>query len=695
MRIIAIAPSSSHMEDVAALWRRYKGTLGFFPEVALVDYARRQGLLGAVDADDRLLGYLLFYRTRRTSMGEAHVIHLCVDQAQRGKGIARALVDGLRGCNADCRGVRVRCRRDFNANTLWPRLGFRVEGEITGKAGRPITVWWLDFGHADLLSEADRERLKSKVIVVLDACVFYDLPPDEANGSPESSSLLADWIPDEIELCVTSELRNEINRCDDPEERRRTMRSMDRFTQLNATVENLITIQAKLRPLFPQELTQSDESDERELAHSIAKGASVFLTYDPRLLRLDEQTDEMFGLSIMRPAAFISSLDEVLREAAYQPTRVLGSALEERRVKGDELNEVAEIFQQAQQHEKRSGFREGLARILSRPDTVDARIVLDRDVPAALFATSQDSRGQLTVKLLRVADHSARSQLEAYTVSLLLKEALSRKCRLLSVNDRHLGSRTREALLRFGFQETQDGWHRVVLHALAPFSTLKQMLLDSVRAVPGLEAWAHTVSSQLEAAIQSGDVQAVAEFESLLWPMKVAGSGIPAYVVPIRPLWAAELFDYVLAGGRLLAANADLILRDVNVYYSSAPATSIEYPAHLLWYVSQSTIMNGAMAIRATSLLHDVVSGTLKDVYRQFRRLGVYTWDDVLRKAGRKKKITALVFGMTEVLKEPISWQDTQNLLRTLEGRANQFMRPTKIAPETYEHIYALGIGQE
>ena len=56
-------------------------------------------------------------------------------------------------------------------------------------------------------------------------------------------------------------------------------------------------------------------------------------------------------------------------------------------------------------------------------------------------------------------------------------------------------------------------------------------------------------------------------------------------------------------------------------------------PARILWYVSQGDEKEGAMAIKACSRLEEVVVAPAKELYRRFRRLGVYERHDVIKVA--------------------------------------------------------------
>ena len=693
MKIIQVATDSPHINDVARLWRENKSTLGFFPEIALNDYAKRGGILAALNPE--LVGYLLFYQTRDPGYGYVRIAHLCVDQQHRGRGIAKQLIEELRKQTHLCRGAKARCRRDFPANKMWPKLGFHVMRESTGRAGLPVIDWWLEYGNPDLLSEARSSKLRSNIVVVIDACVFFGLISDDVVENTESNALLAEWIPDNIELCVTPELRNEVNRNPDKGNRMQAMQAMQKFTPLQTGIDDLERNSAALRPLFPVDLTTSDESDLRELAYSISEGANTFLTYDPRLLALDEKVYARFGLSILRPAEFIVRLDEVIRENEYRPARVLGSNLEGRRISDKDIDLLIIEFQQDQLGEKRSSLRERLARIMSTPDTRTATVMLEKGHPVLLMSDRITSTGSLEIEVLRVTNGSLGATLADFAVSHILARAVNLDVRTIRIVDPYLSSSISQALFGLGFLPDGNVWYRAVLRKIARYEELMKLLLSRSFGVQSLQDHFYKLSDVIRDAMKEGNIEVLCSVERSIWPAKIAGTAIPSFVVPIKPHWAADLFDHKLAESRLIRADANLLFQSENVYYTGGPGTMLKTPGRVLWYVSQNKLVQGSKAIRAASSLEEVVALPPKDVYRRFRRLGIYTWKDVELISKGRSRVTALRFGRTEVLPSPISWERLQDTLRKIEGRTNQFQRATRIETATYDALYAEGIEQK
>jgi hypothetical protein len=76
VRVVEVRPGTELLAKIQELWRRHSDTLGFFPEGAFDEYARKKCVLAAIDDDTALLGYTLFRTTHRR---KASIAHLCVD----------------------------------------------------------------------------------------------------------------------------------------------------------------------------------------------------------------------------------------------------------------------------------------------------------------------------------------------------------------------------------------------------------------------------------------------------------------------------------------------------------------------------------------------------------------------------------------------------------------------------------------
>jgi len=281
-----IVGDSPVLSAVKALWRAHSDTLGFFPEGAFADYAARGQIAVALDDRQHCLGYLL----HRVASDRAIIVHLCVSPESRGTGVARLLVDDLSSATRHLRGIGLRCRRDYDASSFWPRLGFVAVHEQPGRGHVPaqLTFWWLDHGHPTLFSPRTASMGPS-LRVALDANVFFDLVDSERAHAPESRALEADWLSNLMELCVTAELYNEIERNPDTRTRSWNRHQLERFTILHASVANFERLHGEIRSVFPEKLNLRSEADLRQLAHAVAEDAGFFVTRDDYLLSFEDE----------------------------------------------------------------------------------------------------------------------------------------------------------------------------------------------------------------------------------------------------------------------------------------------------------------------------------------------------------------------------------------------------------------------
>ena len=173
MNVIPIVEHSPYLAIVKKLWRTSKSTLGFFPDAAFNEYAARKQILIALDSDGDCIGYLLY----RVSHMKATVVHLCVAQAHRGQGVAKSLIDHLKDITKELHGIGLHCRRDYEANELWPRVGFVALDEKVGRSrsGELLTFWWFDHQHPSLFRFTEEQAIQTKISAVIDSNVFFDL----------------------------------------------------------------------------------------------------------------------------------------------------------------------------------------------------------------------------------------------------------------------------------------------------------------------------------------------------------------------------------------------------------------------------------------------------------------------------------------------------------------------------------------
>lgn len=342
IRIETIDDHSPYLEAVVALGRSNAKTLGQMPRGGFIDHAAKRHIIVALSQDE-CVGYLMY----RISYQRASIVHLCIDQAWRGNHIAKNLINELTQITRELHGIKLLCRRDYRLDSMWSSFGFIARTDKPGRSkdGKLLTIWHLDHEHPNLLTMLTKQEIGSKLCAVIDANVFYDLDADNINRQTEDSkALLADWLQSEVELCLTDEIDNEINRYEDELRRESLRRFAETFTRLTCNQAEFAKVSQTLRKHFPAQMTVSDASDFRHLARAIAANAQFFITRDGGILDKEGAIYDEFNILILRPSDLIIRLDELRREADYQPVRLAGTSIERQLLQAGQQKLLIESF---------------------------------------------------------------------------------------------------------------------------------------------------------------------------------------------------------------------------------------------------------------------------------------------------------------------------------------------------------------
>jgi len=688
--IVEILKDISRLDEIKRLWRANAATLGFFPDGAFQESASKGCILVAQDRDRKIVGYLLF----RKSGERLAIVHLCVSNDSRRSGIAKALFDNLRSLSQSFRGITVSCRRDFTAASVWPKLGFVAIQEKRGRGAKDtvLTNWWFDSGNPDLFSLSEQGSQEKRLSVVVDANAFYDFDKSAAPDTEESQALLADWMQAAVELRITPETLNEINRHGKASDRKRNRERTGQFSVVRARPETFSMFEKKVKRYFPAPLSESDTSDIRQLAWTIAAGHRFFVTRDERLLGLSASLYREFGITVIRPSDLIVQIDELQEGARYSPARI-GGELIFRRLQRSPNDAFVRALQASDMEETKAKFRERLCKYLARPRTCQCwGLFLKGEKPAALVITDRTSDKELLVPFLRVARGPESLTILRSLLLRLIKQTAEGNRNKIVICDPYCTEFVQDAYRRDGFRLQKENWIKQVMPRAVMASEFMKTLKEAVMS-DDPEGKTLDVLSKL---IMS-DPQAAQKIERTYWPLKIVDAPLPTYVVPIQPQWAAELFDDDLANQDLFGARTALSLNREGVYYRSAKIHGgLSAPARILWYVSEEERFQGSKSIRACSFLDAVVIGPPKELFRRFERLGVYEWKHVieLAKGDVGNQIMAIQYSDTQLLAKPVAWRSFQPVLKEA-GIKTQLQSPQLIPPNVFAEVYRQGMGYE
>jgi GNAT superfamily N-acetyltransferase len=237
-----IDQNSPYLETVINLGDANNKTLGFFPKGAFIEHAVKKTIIVAVSPQKECIGYLL-YKTKERHNKRIRLVHLCISENWRKKGIPEKLVNHLKkitDTDKQYEGICLTCRRDFNLDHFWQKLGFIPRFDKAAKTeGKENTYWWFDYGHPNLLSILNETNRESKLSVVIDAPIFFEIAEEQDNPeNKDSKSLMSDWLQSEVDLSLVDEISNQINNITNSEQRKKLMTFSTHFSLLDVGQKN-------------------------------------------------------------------------------------------------------------------------------------------------------------------------------------------------------------------------------------------------------------------------------------------------------------------------------------------------------------------------------------------------------------------------------------------------------------------------
>lgn len=669
------------IERAVELGNTAKKTLGLFPRAAYFDSAHKGWLLAATSNGD-LVGYALY----RLPRNEITLVHLCVDKAFRRSGVAQLLVDEVSRRHQARLGVRAKCRDDYtDIQRVWRGLGFEHLGRARGRGEdkAPMTVWWLDHGHANLFTPLEEP---TELAVAIDVNILMDLHTRKNHPQAERSQvLLAPDVADRIEKVVPHGLERDLDRhpvalrsrlIDAAARYRRPRSSPKRAEELHD-----VLLQA-LRSAQPnREPSPQDIGDLWQLAETAAAGIQVFLTWDERLRTqiapLLTQFDHLPELAVMRvidPDHLVMQLDELAHAVAYQPRTLAGSSFSSE-LANAQSEAVLMSFLDKSAGETRQALKARL-NTLARSPRSHSIVKADDGKPIGCYATVIDS-SVLKAPLLRVVDHADADTLARYLLWTLRLTARDADASVVRIEDPYLSAAVERAATHEGYQRIEGVWHAWVVQAAGTGSQISTAVSS---------AHAHVNLGPAALVAPRLAPESAAQYEKTWWPAKITDSDLPHFAIAIQPRWSAELLGEPAI---LTPRSVRLALGREHVYYRSNSPSTLRAPGRVLWYLTQDS-KTGRGRFIGTSLLDAIEIGTPEELHEQFAHYGVFTLADVQEAAGDRGSVQALRVSYTELFRRPIPWSEYTNLIKVLEG-PKKIQGPVRMPTMTFAAIYAAG----
>lgn len=652
------------LEALDALASANKQTIGFLTRETLREYLNRERVLGAVSEDGSLLGYALFadYPDR------IRIAQLCVEQAFRGCGIARQLFDALKQRATTQLVIKLRCRRDFPANNMWPRLGFIPMKEAAGRSCKalPLTSWSYPLSDDDELGLWTAQTSEEALDAVIDAQVFF-LSDSDAPNSPIAKGLWNDFLADSLNLWITDELFIEIDRQECEERRGKSRLRAHGMPRVLYNQDLAAHFTAGLKEILPYR-TPSDQSDLHHISKTAASNVKTFVTMDEGILQHAEAIEASVGVAVLHPVELITSLHDLVQRASRSPSRVSGLQLKWRSLLPDDCTSLPNMFQN--EAERRGSMISELRTYLARPDRFACQLLESQGRIVAARVLDRGGEDVLDVPLVRV-DRSLKGDLfGSFVLADLLSITVSENRSLTRLQKHSLGSGLDSLLPAMGFRETESHWSRVTL----------AQALD--------RADAHRRIGFLQAGLARGmELLPDDRLEAECSPLVVEGA-CPCFVVPIRPTFAMGLIDRGQAADDLFGGDPSTLLRWDNVYYRKKTRhRMLQAPARILWYVS-GTVGN----IVAVSHLDEVETGGPKELFKKYQRFGVLEWRNLfdMCEGDVTREIMAMRFSRTFMFRHPVSFHQLREILQE-DSVGSSLMSPISIPASAFTKIFRTG----
>lgn len=660
---------SPHLDDVIGLGDANRRSLGFLPRSGFVSAASENQVILVLDPAARLAGYCLYGLTQRY----VRIVHLCVADGHHGKGLSRRLVEAVRTKHAETLGIKLKCRRDWKAHSLWPKLGFQPVGDVVGrsKAGHLLTVWWSPNHHDDLFTVVDATR---SLLTAVDTNVFSDLHSAKSPNRRRFSGAVALLSgAEEISLALPHSVVAELNDTADDNERRQLIHTAAVYPKLSGPQDEVRRIRDSLLSRVSSSALESDPSlrkDSLFLAEAVSGHADVFVTRDENLIaQLGDPATEMFNLAVMQPAELPPHLHRRQFIGDYQPARLAETELQVTRGEAQQWGDRRMLtLLNRSGGERRSEFQSLVRGIAERSaGEVDRYLLIDPEgTVIAAWALVDSDTSTMRVPLFRVASGRLQETIVRQLAFGFRREAVHRHASRVVIDDQSTPDPIVALLEEDGFARGQLAGDRLVAN-----------VVDISGAWSELRAAVSTFASPpAESTLSEAEA---AELERIWWPAKILDSPLPNYVVPIKGGFADELLGH---SRTLLARDASLGLSREHVYYRS-DRNMPKAPGRILWYSSGRD-----QQLVACSRLVEAVTGTPEGLHREFRRYGVWDLAQV-RGTPRRDRVGVLRFADTEVFPRPISLSTLRSLSQGIARLPGQ--GPTKIPSTLFAELYAEG----
>lgn len=397
-------------------------------------------------------------------------------------------------------------------------------------------------------------------------------------------------------------------------------------------------------------------------------------------------------MRVQEPVDIITEIDSIVRASRVQYRELSNSGLKRLNVQSIEDLEIPQFFRQESDVKPRR-LEAKLKRWLSQPLQFSVQCIRsDTGESLAVFVVKNEDESFRSIEYFRTASRLRGTRFGSTLTDYIADQPLgawrSRVPRVLRIADSRLDPPLTAACLERGFLEYGGELWRVSLPGIWSESELK-LELSRLCAKHSLPAGMRDfLTSLVERASGPGGFADALELERLIHPGKITFANIPSFVLPIRPEWARELFDFRIWDLPLFAPATELVINPDSVYYKRPRNSPAATKGRILWYVSGAP-SKGAGSVRACSAMTNLVKGTVKDLFRRFERLGVFEWRQLMDYfESENAEAVAIEFTRTELLEHPIDFQRINTILEDSGMKRQTFQSALRVDDQAFQRIY-------
>lgn len=488
-----------------------------------------------------------------------------------------------------------------------------------------------------------------------------------------------DWADENIIYMITQETYSEIMRDSDNERAERTRNFISNYKVINQDPHKIAEVSNELSLIIKGD-SENDISDRKQLAESIVHKADYFITADNNILSNVDEIWNKYELDIQRPLDFVLNLDSNLYQDISLPHIYEVTFLEHVNPQSKEIENIVDDFLKPELGERKNSFRESIIKNCS--DFTNARVQIIRNRQkenGALLIASLKDPIAFEVIHVRVNTTKVEGTFFNQLISNSILLAIKNQRNLIKVKEVFLSPDQILILKSYGFSKVEDSWIKISLKGVLDWTDItNNPLVKLYNSFPNIEEEANSLMYNIERK---------------LFPVKIKDLQLPTYIIPIKPYWASQLFDYLGASQSLFGAKSSLLWNRENIYYRSEKPVSEIAPGRILWYASSDENNPRGQSIVACSYIDSVFVDTAKQLYSRFKSYGVYQWSEILSLAQSDphKKIKAIRFSDTEVFERPVKFKSVQKILQNNGQASNTFASPVQVNNDIFNEIYIQG----